>query len=249
MLIKPRMIVAPHESRRTRGRIKLVFIDVLTGKIQRAFSRNLITRTGLARDNIRHIAQSNFITQMAVGSSLTAPADTDTAMGTLLTGGKKTLTETPSGANNTGSNPYYSYVCQYNPSEANGNWTECGLHYDDDALYNHANFGRKAITDADQSDPCLITCADHGLTNGTRLVFKDVGGMVELNYLTNGNDVYYAKSISSSTFEIYNDEALTDGVDATGFTPYTSGGVWIKSYEKTSSKVGIITVEIEGANG
>src|SRR5688572_22800352 len=129
MLIQPRMIVSPHESPRKRNRVKVVFINVRTGRVRRGFSHNLVTRTGLARDNVRHIAQSSFITQMAVGSSLVAPADTDTAMGTLIL--KKTLTETPSDTGNTGSTPYYTYVCQFNPSEANGNWTECGLHYDD----------------------------------------------------------------------------------------------------------------------
>jgi len=247
MLIQPRMIVSPFEGRRTKGRIKLVMRNIHTGKLRRCFSRNLITNLGLARDNIRHTAQTSFINQLSVGSSLTAPAATDTAMGTLIL--KKTLTETPSGANNTGANPYYSYVCQFNPSEANGNWTECGLHYDDNSLYNHANFGREAISDADQTDPVLITDADHGLTNGTRIVFASVGGMVDLNFLTNGGDFYYAKSISSSTFELYEDEALNNGVDGTGFAAFTSGGVWLRSYEKTSSEVGIITVEIEGANG
>lgn len=247
MLVKPRMIVSPYEGRRTRGRVKVVLITVLgelKGRIRRGVSRNLITRTGLARDNIRHVAQSSFISQMSVGSSLVAPADTDTTMGALIL--KKALTETPSGTGNTGSTPFYTYVCQFNPSQGNGDWTECGLHYDDDVLYNHANFGREAISDADQSNPVLVTDADHGLTNGTRIVFTGVGGMTQLNFT--GSNYYYAKSISSSTFELYSDEALTAGINGTGFGAFTSGGVWLRSYEKTSSDVGIITVEIEGAN-
>lgn len=244
MLHQPRMIASPYEHRRTTGRVKLVLINANTGKVRRCYSHNLITRTGLARDNVRHIAQTSFITQMAVGSSLTAPADTDTAMGTLIL--KKTLTETPSATGNTGSNPYYTYVCQFNPSEAVGNWTECGLHYDDNSLYNHANFGREAISDADQTDPVLITDADHGLTNGTRIVFTGVGGMTQLNFSV--SNFYYAKSISSSTFELYNDEALTDTLDGTGFGAFTSGGVWLRSYSKANDEVGIITIEIEGSN-
>ena len=182
---------------------------------------------------------------MSVGSSLVAPADTDTGMGTLIM--KKTLTETPSGASNTGSNPYYSYVCQFGTPDAVGNWTEFGLNYDDDALYDHGNFGRGTVTAATNANPAVITSTDHGLVNGERVVFSGVGGMTQLNFT--GSNFYFAKSLSSSTFELYSDEALTSGINSGAYGSFTSGGEFIKSYEKLPTEVGIVTVEIEGANG
>jgi hypothetical protein len=55
---------------------------------------------------------------------------------------------------------------------------------------------------------------------GDRIKISSVGGMTQLN-----NNKYYAKPISSNTFELYSDSALATPVNSTGYTTYTSGGV------------------------
>jgi len=55
---------------------------------------------------------------------------------------------------------------------------------------------------------------------GDRIKISSVGGMTQLN----GNK-YYAKPITSNTFELYSDSALASPVNSTGYTTYTSGGV------------------------
>jgi hypothetical protein len=60
---------------------------------------------------------------------------------------------------------------------------------------------------------------------GDRVAISSVGGMTQLN----GNK-YYANPLSSNTFELYQDynpdtSVLSNPIDSTGFTTYTSGGV------------------------
>ena len=59
----------------------------------------------------------------------------------------------------------------------------------------------------------------HPFHSGDRVTFSSVGGMTQLN----GNN-YYVKSLTSSTFELYSDSALTAPINSTGYTAYTSGG-------------------------
>jgi hypothetical protein len=68
------------------------------------------------------------------------------------------------------------------------------------------------IEDASQADPCVLNVPGHGYTTGTQVFVNGVQGMVELN----GN-FYYITVIDSDNFSL-------DGVDATGFTAYSSGG-------------------------
>ena len=60
---------------------------------------------------------------------------------------------------------------------------------------------------------------------GDRIAISGVGGMTQLN----GNR-YYARPLTSNTFEIYNSydpttDTLSGAVNSTGFTTYTSGGI------------------------
>lgn len=70
------------------------------------------------------------------------------------------------------------------------------------------------ITDAQQTNPCIITSPDHELLTGSIIIIEDVVGMTELN----GNG-YTVTVIDSSNFSL-------NGVDATAFTAYISGGTW-----------------------
>ena len=72
----------------------------------------------------------------------------------------------------------------------------------------------KVITGATAANPCVITSNDHGLANGTKVSISKVVGMVELNIET----AYTVASTATNTF------ALT-GINSSGFTAYTSGGV------------------------
>ena len=72
----------------------------------------------------------------------------------------------------------------------------------------------KVITGASAANPCVITSNDHGLANGTKVSISKVVGMVQLNIET----AYTVASTATNTF------ALT-GINSSGFTAYTSGGV------------------------
>lgn len=70
----------------------------------------------------------------------------------------------------------------------------------------------KTITGITQANPGVVTAAAHGFSNGDKVIFFDIGGMVELN----GN-VYTVANATTNTFEI-------SSTDTTSFTAFTSGG-------------------------
>ena len=80
--------------------------------------------------------------------------------------------------------------------------------------------GSKAISGITKANPGVVTTTDvHGLTDGQAVTITDVVGMTEVN----GNQ-YYANVITSNTFALYSDSALTVTVDTTAFTTYVSDG-------------------------
>jgi hypothetical protein len=72
----------------------------------------------------------------------------------------------------------------------------------------------KPITGATAANPVVITSNGHGLANGTKVSIRGVVGMVELNIET----AYTVAATATNTFALA-------GVDGSGFTGYTSGGV------------------------
>lgn len=72
----------------------------------------------------------------------------------------------------------------------------------------------KTITDVDQTDPAVVASTAHGLALGTVGRIAAIVGMTELN----GN-LYVVDNPDTNDFELA-------GVDATGYTPYTSGGTF-----------------------
>lgn len=72
------------------------------------------------------------------------------------------------------------------------------------------------ITGATNATPIVLTATDHPFLDGASVTIAGVGGN------TNANGTYYAKKLSSSTFSIYTDAALTTG--RAGNASYTSGG-------------------------
>lgn len=76
------------------------------------------------------------------------------------------------------------------------------------------------VTGATNATPIVITTsAAHGLDNGMPVFIASVGGN------TNANGSYYAKKLTSTTFELYTDSGLTTGRAGNG--AYTSGGTTI----------------------
>ena len=76
------------------------------------------------------------------------------------------------------------------------------------------------ILSASQTSPVLITTTTTtAITTGQEVDIASVVGMTELN----GN-TYYAKIVTTTSFELYSDSDLTTPVDGTGFTAYASGG-------------------------
>jgi hypothetical protein len=70
----------------------------------------------------------------------------------------------------------------------------------------------KPVSAATRANPGSVTVVNHGLSTGNEVGFLSVGGMTELN----GNGFTITK-VDANTFTI--------GVDASGFTTYTVGGV------------------------
>lgn len=117
-------------------------------------------------------------------------------------------------------------------SDANDAARQCNLHYEpsrDALLRSHPwNFAvkrtrlitqaetAKTITGATKANPCVITAASHGYSDGDRVKIETVGGMTEIN------DRYFTINVlTTSTFELV-------GENSTSYTTYTSGGTATK---------------------
>lgn len=70
-----------------------------------------------------------------------------------------------------------------------------------------------SITGATKANPCVITSTAHNLKNGDSIKINGVVGMTELN----GN-TYTVAGTTTNTFQL-------SGVNSSGYTAYTSGGV------------------------
>lgn len=90
----------------------------------------------------------------------------------------------------------------------------------------------KSITFADTTNPCIVNVPGHGYTTGTQVFINGVQGMTELN----GN-YYYITVIDSDTISL-------DNTDASGFTPYTSGG-FTSTPQQAILQVRCITNDVE----
>lgn len=71
------------------------------------------------------------------------------------------------------------------------------------------------ITAITNAVPGVVTAAAHGLTNGQEIIITSVGGATQYN----GN--FYVGSVTTNTFVVYDDSALTVAINGGG---YTAGG-------------------------
>jgi hypothetical protein len=107
-----------------------------------------------------------------------------------------------------------------------------------------------AITAATRANPAVITAASHGFTNGQRVKIRNVIGMHELNdseFTISGVTANtFNLSVSSATYGTYSSGGTAElvsnytvanvtantfeltGIDSSGFTAYSSGGVALR---------------------
>jgi hypothetical protein len=71
------------------------------------------------------------------------------------------------------------------------------------------------ISNAQRTNPCIITSADHSLNTGMEIAIGNVLGMVQLNMMGN----FTITVIDANNFSL-------NGINATGFTAYAGGGIW-----------------------
>lgn len=80
------------------------------------------------------------------------------------------------------------------------------------------------ITAATQANPCVLSIAAHGLSNGAEVYASSVGGMTELN-----NRNFKVANVTAGTFSLqYMDGSA---VNSTAFGAYTSGGTAAEIFE------------------
>lgn len=71
-----------------------------------------------------------------------------------------------------------------------------------------------------QANPGVVTTTTaHEFSNGQLVTFTDVGGMTQLN-----GEAHFCDVLTSTTFALFTDPALTVSLNTTGFGAYTSGG-------------------------
>lgn len=86
----------------------------------------------------------------------------------------------------------------------------------------------KSITAAGQTNPVTLTIASHGYSSGDKLLIASVGGMTQIN-----DRIFEITVVDTNTISL-------NGVNGTGFSAYTSGGIATKGQlyaTKTSVKM------------
>jgi hypothetical protein len=99
----------------------------------------------------------------------------------------------------------------------------------------NATAAAQTITAATKANPCQLTIAGHGRSNGDKAVIAGVGGMVELN-----NRLV--------TVTVVDADNVTIGVDSTGFTTYTSGGTITKTDEAAIQSAHLTIMDATNTN-
>lgn len=97
------------------------------------------------------------------------------------------------------------------PSSGQINWTNDNIKA---VLLDIADYG-KAITNATNATPIVITSTSHGFSNGDTLMISGVGG----NTAANGK--FKIANVAANTFELTN---YSTGANVAGNGAYTSGG-------------------------
>lgn len=89
------------------------------------------------------------------------------------------------------------------------------------------------VSNITRANPGVVTTVSpHNLSDGQEVSLSSVEGMTQVN----GN-VYYAKVLTSTTFTLCTDQAMTYSVDTTNFGAYTTGGISVGSADDILSYV------------
>jgi len=125
--------------------------------------------------------------------------------------------------------PFSATFKKFNPFVDSDRKVRCGWLY----MYvdaSSSNLQRNiAISDASQSNPCVITTnLNHNLQTGDQISLFKIQGMTELN-----GSVAFITVLSPTTFSL-------NGVNSTSYTPYTSGG-YVGITELAKMQINIIT--------
>lgn len=99
----------------------------------------------------------------------------------------------------------------------------------------NATAAAQTITAATKANPCQLTIAAHGRSNGDKAVITGVGGMVELNN----------RLVTVTVVDANN---VTVGIDSTGFTTYTSGGTITKTDEAAIQSAHLSIYDVTNTN-
>lgn len=86
-----------------------------------------------------------------------------------------------------------------------------------------SSWGALPIAAISKASPGVVTLssATTKIDDGDATYFTDIAGMAELNTKT-----YFLKQLTSTTYELYTDGALTTPLDTTGFGTFTGGNLW-----------------------
>lgn len=90
-----------------------------------------------------------------------------------------------------------------------------------------------AITGLTAAAPPVVTATAHGMSNGTIVRIASVGGMTQVN-----DRAFVVANQATNSFEL-------KGIDASGYTAYTSGGL---AYAQTMAEVGQVS-SVSGFDG
>ena len=88
-------------------------------------------------------------------------------------------------------------------------------------------FDPVALTDITQANPGVVTSTGHGLANGDEVFLESVVGMIEVNGRS-----FVVANVGANDFELNDNDG--NPVDTSGFTAYSSGGVFKKIVEIVS---------------
>lgn len=103
------------------------------------------------------------------------------------------------------------------------------------ALYGGGFFAGGTVTAATKANPGQVTVVAHGLVTGNKVLISGVGGMTQLN----GN-VYTVIKIDDDNFTI--------GVDTTGYSTFTSGGLVEKQRNVDSGDTLLVSLVLTAAS-
>jgi hypothetical protein len=75
----------------------------------------------------------------------------------------------------------------------------------------------KTITGITKANPCVVTSAAHGFSNGDKVLITDVLGMSDVN-----SNTYLIANVAANTFQLHDLE--DNAINSTAFNTYVSGG-------------------------